>query len=50
MINRPVPVGGPVRTTPRRSSRAAPLTGIVVGSVISVLLWAMLLALFFAIR
>ncbi|WP_169742544.1 MULTISPECIES: hypothetical protein [Sphingomonas] len=45
MIKRPVPAGGHSQPT-----RAAPLTGIVVGSAISLLLWALMLAIFFAIR
>ena len=45
MIKRPVPAGGH-----SHPGRAAPLTGIVVGSAISLLLWAVMLAIVFAIR
>ena len=45
MNKRPIPVGGHPHPT-----RAAPLTGIVVGSAISLLLWAVMLAIVFAIR
>jgi hypothetical protein len=46
MINRPVPAGGHTHS----STRAAPLTGIVVGSAISLVLWALMLAIVFAVR
>jgi hypothetical protein len=46
MIKRPIPAGGHAHG----STRAAPLTGIVVGSAISLVLWALMLAIVFAIR
>jgi hypothetical protein len=49
MIKRPVPAVGHART-PSSPTRAAPLTGIVVGSAISLVLWALMLAIVFAVR
>ncbi|WP_277998572.1 hypothetical protein [Sphingomonas liriopis] len=33
-----------------RAARATPLTGVMIGTAISLLLWAMILAVFFAVR
>lgn len=47
MMKVPAAAGPP---PPLRDDRAAPLTGVMIGTAISLLLWAMILAVFFAVR
>lgn len=49
MIKRPAPAGGHTHS-PSSPTRAAPLTGIVVGTAISLVLWALMLAIVLAVR
>lgn len=47
MLNVPAAVGSAPRTS---THGAPPITGVVIGIALSLLLWAMILALVFAVR